>query len=263
MSTTPRYAIKPKNLTLLELCHSINDFRHPPPSVSSYQFQASSAAAQILTRRLYLHPLTINSNQKQQSSKISTTTTVSTPPESEQHHTKLKSPHHGLAILSSSFPLTTRINPKPEIRHSRDKASVKSDDDTSSDHDNNIIMNSFNQSSLLSIARGTTSSTHTICTRPSCIKNHQKIYPKTARWENLDVWNHFDRALQRPMPIDPPTTPLSVTSDFNIENNEIENQYSNYNSIQQIKIPQRNPIYNFTINETDEDYIYNEDKFIQ
>jgi hypothetical protein len=272
-AATSRYPIKPKTLTLLELCQSISDFRRPPPSVSSYQSHSSITASQILTRRLYLHPLTINSSSKQQSAKHSTNITAVTSPDGEQrhqsnrdtHHTNNKSSHHGLAILSSSFPLTSRTNPKPEIRHSRDKTSIKSDDDTNSDYDSCAATVAFNQASYLSIARGTTSSTHTKCTRPSCVKNHQKIYPKVKRWEKVDVWNHFDRALQRPIPIDPPTTPLSVTSDIITETDETQDQYSDYNSIQQIKICKRNPILNSSIEENDDDdddYIYNEDQVI-
>lgn len=273
MSTTARYPIKPKTLTLLELSQSISDFRHPPPSLSSYQYQSSPNTAQILTRRLYLHPLTINSNFKQQALKTSATTTAVsgvavTPTDNEQRphiniekNRKHKSSHRGLAILSSSFPLTTRMNYKPDIRHSRDKISIHTDNDTNSDLDASITSISFNQSSLPSIARGTTSSTHTICTRPSCITNRRKTYTKPTRVEKVNVWNHLHETLQRPIPMDPPTTPLGNVSDLDIKYNESENHYLNYNTIQEIKIYKRYPIHNPFIDEDNDydDYIYNQE----
>jgi len=277
MSTTARYPIKPKNLTLLEICQSISGYRHPPPSVSSYQYQYQSSAntAQILTRRLYLHPLTINPNQKQQLSKTSTTprTTVVTPSDIEHyhqlnydknhetHHTKKKLSHRGLAILSSSFPLRTRINQKSETRHYRDKASIHIDGDMNSDYDASTTTGSFNQPSLPSITRGTFSSTHSLCPRPAYenLINRRKTYMKPNRLEKVNVWHHLDQTLERPMPLDPPTTPLSNVPGFDIENDEPQNSCLNYKSIQEIKIYKRNPIHNsFTDQENDyDDYIYN------
>ncbi len=277
MSSTARYSIKPKNLTLFEICQSINDHRHPPPSVSSYQFQYQSSVntGQILTRRLYLHPLSINPNQKQQVSKTSTNapTTVATPSNSEQHHqlnydknrvkhhTKNKLSHRGLAVLSSSFPLTTRMNSKPDTRHSRDKTSMHNDGDMNSDYDGSTTTGSFNQFSLPSITRGTLSTTRSLCTRPAGgnLTNRRKIYTKPNRFEKIDVWHHLGQTLERPMPIDPPTTPLINVSDFNIENDEPQNSYISYNSIQAIKIYKRYPIHNPFTDEDNEydDYIYN------
>jgi len=48
---------KGKSLTLLELCQTLKDFR----------CTTSRSTAQILTRRLYLHPLTISTHAKQYS----------------------------------------------------------------------------------------------------------------------------------------------------------------------------------------------------
>ncbi len=218
MSTTARYPIKPKTFTLLELCQSFSDFRRPPASASSYQ--SSSNTAQILTRRLYLHPLTVNPNPKPQLPKISNTAITS--PDHEQrpqlssdknrdiHHTKIKSSYSGLAVLSSSFPLTPRINSKPDTRHFRDKASIHTDDEIISDYDVSTTTISFNQPSLPSITRGTFSSTHTKCTRPSHMMNHQKTYRKPNRLEKVNVWNHLDRRLQRPIPIDLSMTPIDL-----------------------------------------------------
>lgn len=273
MSTAARYPIKPKTLTLLELSQSISDFRHPPPSVSSYQFQASSNTAQILTRRLYLHPLTINSSLKQPSLKSFTTSATDvTSTDNEQRsqinidknrdikHKKHKSSHHGLAILSTSFPLTTRIISKPDARHSRDKISIHTDNDTNSEYDASITSISLNQASLPPITRGTTSSTHTVCTRPSCVINRRKTFTKPTRLEKVNVWNHLNRTLQRPIPMDPPTTPLGNVSDFTIEYDRPHNQYFNSNTIQEIKIYKRYPIHNQFIDDDNDydNYIHNQ-----
>ena len=59
-STTTRHPVKARSLTLLELCQTINELRHT----------SSRNTAQILNRRLYLHPLTISTNAKQHSSRI-------------------------------------------------------------------------------------------------------------------------------------------------------------------------------------------------
>jgi len=266
MSTTARYPIKPKTLTLLEVCQSINDFRPPPPSISSYQHGSASNTAQILTRRLYLHPLSINSNAKQQLPKTSTSasTAVNSSDNDQRlqlnseknrrtHHTNNKLTHRGLAVLSSSFPLITRVNPKPDTRHSRDKISVHTDDDTISEYDASTTSGSLNLPSLRSIARGTLSSTHTTCTRPALVMNRRKTHRKANRLEKANVWRHLDRTLQRPMPHDPPTTPLGSVLDFNIEYDQLQNSYSSFNSVQGIKNNKRNPIRIPLINE-DHDY---------
>jgi hypothetical protein len=225
MSATARFPIKAKTLTLLELSQSISDFRCPPATVSSfqYQYQSSPTTAQILTRRLYLHPLTIGPNSKQQLSKTSTTATTTTTAvlpliddeqrhqfnsdkSRETYHTKEKLPYRGLAVHSSSLPLITRINPKPDTRHSRDKAQIHTDGDTNSDIDGSTTI-SFNQPSLPPIARGTLSSTHAMCTRPSYVPNRRNTYTKPIRLGRINVWKPIGQTLQRPKPFNLPTTP--------------------------------------------------------
>jgi hypothetical protein len=281
MSTTVRYPIKPRTVTLLELCQSITDLRRPPPSLSSYQYQSTPNAAQILTRRLYLHPLSINPTSKQQPSKIPTTAV--TLPDIDQRHqlnsdkkretknAKHKS-HCGLAILSSSFPLITRMNTKTSPRQSRDKVSIHTDDEIYSEGDTSSTTISFNQHTLPAIARGTLSSTHTVCTRSYCHVNVQKTYPKRSNhWERVNVWHHLDRSLKRPIPNDPPTTPRDMSPVFNrendpqtvafdipsydnIQNDEEQKGYPIYNSIQEIKIYKRNQVRKSRIDEYDDIY---------
>jgi hypothetical protein len=97
----------------------------------------------------------------------------------------------------------------------------------------------------------------------------------------------LDRTLQRAIPISPPTTPLGqsmaqfdpptarlepitapleslaasldIDTNFNSENDEPEDEYFNYNSIQEIKIYKRNPRHKSFINDDNDydDYIYN------
>lgn len=266
MSTTARYPIKPKTLSLLEICQSISDFRHPPPSVTSYQYHVGPNTSQILTRRLYLHPLTINPNlNKQQALKTSSThislAEVESPRqptqseksrESTRKTKKVSKPN--LAIFSSSLPLITRLNPKPENRHTRERASLHTDDDTNSDNDISTITNSFRQSSVAGVSRGTFASTGSKCTRPSCVINHQKPHPKPTRLAKINVWNHLDETLQRPIPIDPPTTPLGHVPNYDLEKDDMDNHYINYHSIQQIQIYKRNPMHRSLIGGDDNEY---------
>ncbi|CAF1071937.1 unnamed protein product [Rotaria sp. Silwood1] len=274
-SAAARYPLKPKTLTLLELCQSYHDFRHPPSS-SSYHSQSSSNSSHVLTRRIYLHPLTLNSHSKHQSLKSSSTNSLTTfdheqrfhPINSDKnreiHHVKNQSSFHGLAVLSSSAPIATRINTKSDTRHIRDKQFINIDDDTNSDYDVSTLTLTSSQSNFQSHTRGTSSSTHKICTRPSCVMNNHKAYLKSNRWNKVDVWYHLDRTLQRPMPNDPPTTPLNIVVDSNKENDETQQQYSNYNSIQEIKIYKRNPIQKSIIDQNDDNdnnddyYIYHD-----
>ncbi|CAF3163386.1 unnamed protein product [Rotaria socialis] len=281
-SATSRYPIKPKTLTLLELCRSFHDFRHPPPSLSSYQSQLSPTNAHILTRRIYLHPLTLTpySKQQQQQQSLKSASNNSFPTldsdtrhqlnynrNRELHHVKNKSAFNGLAVLSSSAPIRTRVKIKSDTRHSRDKGLVSIEDEINNDFENSSTAFSSNQFSLHSITRGTLSSTHTKCTRPACILNHQKAYLKLDRWDKVDAWNHLEQILERPIPADPPTTPFHIISDVNNEYDESPNPYLNHNFIQEIKIYKRNPIRKLTMEQdtdtdddddnTDDYYIYN------
>lgn len=246
-STTARHPLKPKTLTLLELCQSIKDFRNPIPSGSS------PSSSNVLTRRVYLHPLIINPNTKHHSLK---TASISSFPSFDNdqrhplipdrsrdtHHVKNRTSFNGLAVLSSSAPLATRMNVKPDVRHFRDRGLMNAEDDLYSDCDSSTAAFSFIQPSLQSLARGTTSSTHALCTRPSCILNNQKALSKSNRWEKVDVWYNLDQTLQRPVPNNPPSTPSNAAVSKNeIDEPQNENEYSNYNSIQEIKIYKRNP----------------------
>ncbi|CAF1184118.1 unnamed protein product [Rotaria sp. Silwood1] len=250
MSTTTSHPIKPKSLTLLELCQTINDLRHT----------SSRSTAQILTRRLYLHPLTINTNSKQQSTKIINNNLLHIEQINQANLEKRKSshqhkPYRGLAVLSSSLPLTTRTNTKLN-------SSVHTD--SSSDFEVSSTTISSNRISLPSINRVTTSSSsskRSVPIRSTYIPSQQK-YPvnhnNNNHWEKVDVWLHLARTLQKPIPKDPPTTPLDALFDFELENVEEpeqeQEQQSNYNSIQEIKIYKRNHVCVSVIKENDNNY---------
>jgi hypothetical protein len=244
-STTTRYPVKTKTLTLLELCQTINDLR----------YTSSTSTAQILTRRLYLHPLTISSNAKQHTSKLIANNLLEFEQLNQPNFQKKTVPskhgesYRGLQILSSSFPLTTRTNTKLST-------SITTDNDSSNLNEPSTATISTNQSSLPPISRVTSSSSkHTISTRSSYISHHQRTnFNYIHRPEKVDVWNQLARTLQRPMPKDPPTTPFdtSSSSDYhlqNIQETDQEQEQTNNNSIQEIKIYKRNPIYNSFINE--------------
>ncbi|CAF1056356.1 unnamed protein product [Rotaria sordida] len=246
-STTTSQPIKPKSLTLLELCQTINDLRHT----------SSRSTAQILTRRLYLHPLTINTNAKQQSTKIINNNLLHIEQHNQANLEKRNSPrphkpYRGLAILSSSLPLITRTNAK---LHS----SITTDN--SSDFEASTTTISSNRVSLPSINRGISSSSsskRSVPIRSSYIPSQQKnIVNHNNRWEKVDVWLHLARTLQKPAPKDPPTTPLDALFDFEVENiqepeeQQRQQQQSNYDSIQEIKIYKRNPVCVEVIKEND------------
>jgi hypothetical protein len=228
-STTARYPVKAKSLTLLELCQTVNELRQT----------SSRNTAQFLTRRLYLHPLTISTNVKQHSSKIIASNLL----EIEQfHQTNLEKPsspskhnsYQGLSILSSSFPLTARTNTKLN---------------TSISSDSNIYeastTNSVNLPPINRSLQSSSSSKRSVSTRSS---SYIPIQPKPTnhRPEKIDVWRHLAHTLQRPLPKDPPTTPLDILPDFQLENVE---QTDNFHVIQQIQIYKRQPLCDSTIDE--------------
>jgi hypothetical protein len=245
-STTARYPVKAKTLTLLELCQTINDLR----------YTSSTSTAQILTRRLYLHPLTISNNAKQHASKLATNNL----PDIEQYNQsslerkplpRKHAAYHGLQIFSSSLPLTSRTNTKLN-------SSITTDNDSSTLNEISTTTISTNHTSLPPISRGTSStSKRTISTRSSYISQNQRTNFNYIQRppEKVDVWHHLARTLQRPMPKDPPTTPFEATSDYHLqiieESEQEQNQQpqNNYNSIQEIKIYKRNPVFKSFINE--------------
>lgn len=194
-STSVRSPVKAKSLTLLELCQTINEL----------QQTSSRSTAQILTRRLYLHPLSISPNAKQHTSKIIANNLFQL---EEPISTKTPSPrnppsYRGLSILSSSLPLIARTNGKSNIS----SFNVESEESTST--------LGINAMSLPVIPRNTTalssSSRKTTSTRSSfiAIQRKSKSTPPPPS-EKIDVWRHLAQTLQRPPPKDPPTTPLDI-----------------------------------------------------
>ena len=199
-----RYPIKAKSLTLLELCQSIHDFRNP----------SSRNTAQILTRRLYLHPLTINSNAKVHPSKFTSHTSLDLTQTGTSHHSKKKSSHkrrshRDLTIQSSSVPLVNRANTKLNV------SGTTTDEDSTNDFEVSRTTFSSNQVSLPPILtrRTPSSSKGTISTRPAKIFHQKKIKPIRLPPEKVDVWGQLAYALRRPIPQDPPTTPFYETYD--------------------------------------------------
>jgi hypothetical protein len=216
-STTRRYPVKAKSLTLLELCQTVNDLRHA----------SSRSSAQILTRRLYLHPLTINPNPKQQSSKIIPDDLLKVDQFNQSNLDKTTSfrkkiPYRGLAILSPSLSLAS---------NTRFNTSIHSDNDDNNDYSTSTTTNSLNQFSSSIMNRSTSLlSKRNVFTRSLYIRNKRNINSnQKGRREQLAVWDQLDYTLERPMPRDPPTTPLSfyTLTDFHLQ------EQSDYNSIQQ------------------------------
>ena len=203
-STTVRHPpVKAKSLTLLELCQTINEL----------QQTSSRSTAQILTRRLYLHPLSISPNAKQHTSKIIANNLLQL---EEPIQTKTPSPrnppYRGLSILSSSFPLIARTNGKSNA------SSLNTD--TESDESTGTL--GINAMSLPVLPRNTTalssSSRKTTSTRSSfiAIQRKSKSTPPLPAPEKIDVWRHLAETLQRPPPRDPPTTPLDIHPDLHV-----------------------------------------------
>jgi hypothetical protein len=234
-TTTTRHPVKAKSLTLLELCQTINELRHT----------SSRNTAQILTRRLYLHPLTISTNAKQHSSKIisSNLSEIEQVNQTifEKRNSSLKpKQYRGLSVLSSSFPLTTRSNPKLT-------SSITSDHDYNTEYEASTTSISTNPVSLPSLNRriSSRSSRRSVFTRSTYIPLQPK--PTFNREKKIDAWRNLSNALRRPMPKDPPTTPLEMASDFQIH----DIPETHYNSIQQIQIYKRKPLSDSTIAEVD------------
>jgi len=215
MASTPteRYPVKAKSLTLFELCQTINVLRQP----------LSRNTAQILTRRLYLHPLTISNNAKQHSSKVIANNQVDIEEFNQTMSEKKKKPskHHDLSILSTSLPLSTRSNTKLT-------SSINTDRDSSTDFEGRSSTFSGSYVSLPSIPRKLPSSSkrRTVSTRS--MKKKPKPVPNNEDAEKIDVWHHLAQILKRPMLKDPPTTPLDILSDSHLQ----DLPETNYNSIQ-------------------------------
>lgn len=204
-TTASPYPPKAKSLTLLELCQTLSELRNT----------TSRNTAQILTRRLYLHPLTISSNAKHHSSRLIANNLLETD-ELNQINAETKdsiiSKHRScqdLSILSSSFPLSTRVNTRPSVYHPFG-------------HENPSDFEA-SRSTLPSINRNLTSSStkRSLSNRSSFISIQQKAKASPAtQAEKIDVWRSLARTLQRPVPKDPPTTPLDIVSDFQLHNSQ-------------------------------------------
>jgi hypothetical protein len=235
-STTERYPIKAKSLTLLELCDRINELRQTSPR----------STARILTRRFHFHPLKIKKNAKQHSSKITANNLIEikqtnqTNSEKKSSLSKRKS-YRGLSTLSLSFPLTTHKNAKPNT-------SITTDHDNSNKSETSTTTISTNPVSLPPINQGISPSSPskpTVSARPSSYIPNQQQSRKNRR-EKINVWRHLAHSLQRPIPKDPPTTPLDTLLDFQLQ----PIQKANLNAIQQIQIYKQKPIYNSITDES-------------
>lgn len=235
----------------------MNDFHQAslpvPPTVSTYQYQTSTNTAQILTRRLYLHPLTINNHAKQALAKCELTSSESdSRPSLSLEKSKAKGPPpRGLAILSTSLPLIARITGKPEPRFPRDKSSTTVDTDTTSETDVTSSKGSFTQSSLPSIIRGRL---------PRRIPVRIKQPKETPRWEKAHVWFNMDQVIHRTTPVNPPSTPADMIPDYRLPTLERETSTINYKTIQEIRIYKRNPKRYSAIDE--DEPIYDESLFV-
>ena len=235
----------------------MNDFRQAPlplpPTVSTYQCQSSANTAQILTRRLYLHPLTINNNAKQALTKCELTSSESDsrPPLNLEKSQAKRSAPRGLAILSTSLPLIARIAGKPEPRLPRDKSSTTVDTDMTSETDVSSSKGSFTHSSLPSIIRGRLPRRNPVrVTQPK----------ETPRWEKAHVWFNMDQVIHRTTPVDPPSTPADMIPDYRLPTLERETSTINFKTIQEIRIYKRNPQRYSAIDE--DEPIYDESLFV-
>lgn len=200
-SSSVRHPVKAKSLTLLELCQTISEL----------QQTSSRNTAQILTRRLYLHPLSVSNNIKQNTSKIIASNLLQLEEATETITPSPRNPtYRGLAILSSSLPLLARTNLKtnPSFNVDHD-LQMESEGSTTTFRTNpmSLPVITRNGTSLSSSSRRTTS------TRSSFIAIQRKS-KSTPPPEKIDVWRHLAQTLQRPPPRDPPTTPLDTYPDL-------------------------------------------------
>lgn len=209
----------------MELCQSIHDFRNP----------SNRNTAQILTRRLYLHPLTINTSSKTHAPKVQSHGHVETDALMiNQKHTIKHRSHGDLTVHSSSVPLLNRNNPKVNI-------SVTAEEESTHDFETSITSFSINQLTLPSVVtrKTTPSIKRTLSTRPLQLFQQKRIKPARQRQGKVDVWRQLAHTLERPIPSDPPTTPFTQLNDFDFENLAFDEQSTNnsprYYSRQEIK----------------------------
>ncbi|UJR08119.1 hypothetical protein I4U23_012396 [Adineta vaga] len=197
----PRHPVQAKSLTLLELCQTIQDLRRT----------SSQDASQILTRRLYFHPINTKSNSKQrQSSKLVARGILQTTPSQKQ------TSHPNLSILSSSFSFATRSNSKMN-------SSIMTDNDDTNELEISTVTSSFNQISLAPITQRPPLLTkrRTALNRSLYIPDRQLVQlTDKIDTQRLNLWNYINKKFDRPCPQDPPTTPLHNSTDFDIQQQE-------------------------------------------
>ena len=251
MSTTARSLVKPKNLTLMDMCNSMHDL---------HQTQPQPVTAQILTRRLYLHPLSINANTRHPVPKTANSDSMLI--ESEKKIERIKPKPlalRGIAIVSTSLPVTSRSHHKNERRYHKRKSPKLFDSDLQS-------YSNFSSSTVVSLNQSNvtlppiTLKTKANSNRSPCSLYSQNINKKISDADRARVWFNFDNLLQQPELLVPPSTPFDKNSEQNHSNIEREASTLTYKTIQEIKIYKRNPIHPMMFD--DEDPFYDETLFI-
>lgn len=248
-STAERYPIKAKSLTLLELCQSMNDFRNTAPK----------STAQILTRRLYLHPLTINNNNikpHQTKALHHGSPDIDQPHMNDTNKSSRKHRiHRDFTLYSTSIPLLARVHDKLNIATTH---TTNTSDDEASANDLETSQTTFSTVTVpipRIISRKTPSPIkRSVSTRIPQTTNFKRTKSIYIRPSKVDVWGHLATSLERPTPEDPPTTPFDQLTEYHlksIELNEPEQREPNYNSIQEIKIYKRTYQSNSIIEETE------------
>lgn len=240
MSNTSRSSLKPKNLSLLEMCQSIQDFRQNPNSNSSSQ--------------------SFNRHSHQQSSMSQSTYKISSTNENDKKLDKAmpkkSSNVQGLAVLSSSLPLTARYS-RVENRNHRRRISKDFDQVSSVENDfSSMTSVSFTQSTTLpAIGNGSNE-------KRKKNKSSSKTLPDFIFGQNKSKSTEQNLNRKRINPIAPPTTPLHSSPDFNSPTLEREQTiYQPIKSIQQIQIHRRKATLRKILFEQD-DHVFDESLLI-
>ncbi|CAF1022609.1 unnamed protein product [Adineta ricciae] len=206
-ATVPRNSVQAKSLTLLELCQTIHDLRHT----------SSRDTSQMLTRRLYFHPVNTKSSCKSQSSKLIARGVLRTNPMVEEKLTssfRKRTSSRDLSILSSSFSLVARTNSKANT--------CTPTENDNNDLETSTIISSLNQLSLAPITQRppVLSKKKTMPNKSLYVPNPNKrtvLLTEKNDKKRMNVWNYLHHNLDRPVPHDPPTTPLHYSTDFDIQ----------------------------------------------
>lgn len=208
-ATAPRHSVQAKSLTLLELCQTIHDLRH----------MSSRDTSQILTRRLYFHPVNTKSNCKPQPSKLIARGILRTNPIVDEKSTvsfRKRMPSRELAILPSSFSLVARST-------SKINSWIATENEDNNELETSTITSSLNQISLAPITQRppVLSKKKTMPNKSLYVPNpNKRTVPLTEKNDRrrMNVWNYLHHNIDRPIPQDPPTTPLHYSTDFDIQN---------------------------------------------